>query len=198
MYAPVVDQEIATLVGYADQQLDAIRAAALGLTEEQAVATPCRSVLSVAGIIKHVVYGLRGTVRALTTGEAGPGELDAAAFAAYTASFALGEGETTTALLAEFDELRPQFLAAMKAADPDADALAPPAPWAGITEPRPIKLRYNLVHQIEELARHAGHIDIIREELDGMSVPALVLTRAGAPANQFFQPYVARPGTIDS
>lgn len=197
MYAPVVDQEIGTLVGYADQQLDAIRAAALGLTEEQARETPCRGTLSVAGIIKHVVYGLQGTVRALTS-DADPQTLDESAFAAYSASFVLGEDETMAGVLAELDELRPQFLAAMTAADPDQDAVAPPAPWAGVNEPQPIKLRYNLVHQIEELARHAGHIDIIREELDGMSVPALVLTRAGAPANAFFQPYQPQPGTIDS
>ena len=46
------------------------------------------------------------------------------------------------------------------------------------------------------MARHAGHADIIREQIDGMSVPAIVLSEAGAPANDFFQPYVAQPGTI--
>jgi hypothetical protein len=52
------------------------------------------------------------------------------------------------------------------------------------------------VHVVEELARHAGHADIIREQIDGMSVPALVLTLAGAPANDFFTPYEPAPGTL--
>ena len=32
--------------------------------------------------------------------------------------------------------------------------------------------------------------------VDGVSVPTLVMTRAGVPANPFFQPYVPQPGTI--
>lgn len=197
MYMPVVDDEIGGLIGYADQQLDAIRAAPLGLTERQARECPCRSALSVAGIVKHVSYGLRGAIAQLTnTGE--PTSIDEESFTAYAQSFVVTEDETTAALLAEFDDVRARYLAALAAAKPDAEAVAPPAPWHGITEPRPIKMRYNLVHQIEELARHAGHIDIIREQLDGMSVPALVLTRAGAPASGFFQPYQPEPGTIDA
>jgi hypothetical protein len=54
------------------------------------------------------------------------------------------------------------------------------------------------VHLIEETARHAGHVDILREQLDGVAVPALVLTLEGMPANKFFQPYVPVPGTIGS
>ncbi|MFI5953748.1 DUF664 domain-containing protein [Cryptosporangium sp. NPDC051539] len=49
-------------------------------------------------------------------------------------------------------------------------------------------MRYYLTHQIEEVARHAGHADIIREQLDGASIPSLVLTLEGAPANDLFQP----------
>jgi hypothetical protein len=31
----------------------------------------------------------------------------------------------------------------------------------------PLSLRWLLVHMVEETARHAGHADIIREQLDG-------------------------------
>ena len=61
---------------------------------------------------------------------------------------------------------------------------------------RPANSRYYLVHQIEEMARHAGHADIIREQIDGMAVPAIMLSEAGVAANDFFQPYVPEPGTI--
>jgi hypothetical protein len=30
-----------------------------------------------------------------------------------------------------------------------------------------VSLRWTLVHLIEETARHAGHLDIIRERIDG-------------------------------
>ena len=197
MYLPVIADEAATCAGYADQQIEALRAAALGLTEKQARETPCRSALSVAGILKHIVYGLRGALRDVS-GESGPTSYDEDAFAAYARSFVLGEDETTAGVLAELDEIRPVYRAALAAADPDAPFLAPAAPWMGITEPQPTTLRYAIQHQIEELARHAGHIDIIREQIDGLSVQTLMLTRAGAPANPFFEPYVPAAGTIDA
>lgn len=37
---------------------------------------------------------------------------------------------------------------------------------AGVA-PEPMSLRWILVHMIEETARHAGHMDILREQLDG-------------------------------
>ena len=70
-------------------------------------------------------------------------------------------------------------------------------PGSGSSSP-PAKLRYFLVHQIEETARHAGHVDLLREQLDGVAVPSLVMTLEGMPANDFFQPYVPAPGTIGS
>lgn len=33
--------------------------------------------------------------------------------------------------------------------------------------PEPHTLRWILIHLIEETARHAGHADILREQLDG-------------------------------
>ena len=81
-------------------------------------------------------------------------------------------------------------------ADPNAAAIAPPAPWHGIMQPLPVRRRYDIVHFVEEFARHAGHADIIREQLDGMAIPVLVMSIEGMPASQFFQPYVPAPGTI--
>ena len=194
MYAPAVHDESETLVAYVDQQLEALRAAPYGLTEEQARSTPCRSALSVAGLVKHVTHGMRGVIRVLAAAE--PPPLDQAAFTEYLASFALTDDESTTGVLADFDDVRPRYLAALADTDPDAERLAPATPWNGISEARPIRARYYLAHQVEEMARHAGHADILREQVDGVSVPALVMTRAGVPANPFFQPYAPAPGTI--
>ena len=194
MYAPAVHDESQTLVAYVDQQLEALRAAPYGLTEEQARSRPCRSALSVAGLLKHVTHGMRGAIRVLASDV--PPPLDEAAFADYLSSFSLADDETTEGVLAAFDEVRLRYLAALGDTDPEAERLAPPAPWIGISEAMPIRARYYLAHQVEEMARHAGHADILREQVDGMSVPTLAMTRAGVPANAFFQPYAPSPGTI--
>ncbi|MBP2475809.1 hypothetical protein JOF53_004681 [Crossiella equi] len=195
MYAPAQHDEVTGLVNYLDEQLTAIRSAAFGLTEEQARERPCRSALSVGGIIKHAVYVLRGALERLR-GEVTGQPMDAAAYAEFNDSFAVREDETVAGTIADFDRLRAELLAAVAATDPAAAAMAPPAPWHGIYDARPINARYFLVHLIEECARHAGHADIIREQLDGVAVPSLVLTLAGASANDFFQPYQPVPGTL--
>jgi uncharacterized damage-inducible protein DinB len=193
MYAPAEHDEITGLLHFLDQQLDALRASAYGLTESQSRETPCRSALSIAGLIKHVAYGMRGATARL---RGAASVMDAQVVAAYSASFVPAPEEAAVALLAEFDAARAEYLDAFGAADPDARAVEPPAPWHGRFAEQPIRLRYYLTHQIEEMARHAGHADIIREQLDGVSIPSLVLTLEGAPANDFFQPYVPAPGTI--
>lgn len=195
MYAPAQHDEVTGLVHYLDEQLTAIRSAAFGLTEQQARATPCRSALSVGGIIKHAAYVMRGALTRLTT-EVTEQPVDAAAHAAFTDSFTVRDDETVAGTIEEFDRVRARLLATVAATDPAGDGVAPPAPWHGIVDARPIHARYYLVHLVEECARHAGHADIVREQIDGAAVPALVLTLAGAGANDFFQPYRPAPGTL--
>jgi uncharacterized damage-inducible protein DinB len=45
----------------------------------------------------------------------------------------------------------------------DLAAVSPPTR----NDPRPISLRWMLVHMIEEYARHLGHADILRQTIDG-------------------------------
>ncbi|MCB0975951.1 MAG: DUF664 domain-containing protein [Acidimicrobiales bacterium] len=111
-------------------------------------------------------------------------------------SFALTDEETAESVLADFDETRAEYLSLIAALDPDADVIEPPQPWDGIFDARPAKARYYLIHQIEEMARHAGHADIIREQIDGALVPHLVMTIEGVPANDYFTPFEPAPATI--
>jgi hypothetical protein len=195
MYAPTPHDEIEGITSYVEQQLDAIRAAAIGLTDEQTRLRPCRSALSIGGLIKHATYCMRGATQRLT-GDGQPRQIDDALFAAYEASFALTDDETATGALAAFDAARVEYVAALAAADPSAPTVEGAAPWFGIFDERKANGRYYLVHQIEELARHAGHADIIREQIDGVSISTIVLSAEGMPANDYFQPYVPEPGTI--
>jgi hypothetical protein len=39
----------------------------------------------------------------------------------------------------------------------------------GLVTKAPLSLRWVLVHMVEETARHAGHADILREQIDGLT-----------------------------
>ena len=182
MFGPGKFSESEVLVGFLDQQLEAIRASAHGLSEEQARMTPCRSVLSVGGILKHVTHVMRGRLG----GGAHPSAEDVARF---TASFALGEDETLAGTLADFDDARAHYLAAVAATDPAGDVLEPPAPWFGRLDPTASVQRHRLLHHVEEFARHAGHADIVREQIDGASSPSLLAAVQGWPPNDFVRPW---------
>lgn len=197
MYLATSDDEITGLVRYLDQQLDAIRASVVGLTEEQAQSRPCASSLSVGGLLKHVSYVIAGAIDRLADPTGVPA-LDEAAFDRYQSSFTVADDESVADLLTEFDRVRPAYLAAMADADPDAEWTEPPAPWNGVFDARPARVRFYLVHQVEELARHAGHADILREQIDGTAIPAIVLSQEGMVAGSFFTPYVPEPGSIGS
>lgn len=186
MFAPGTLSESEVLVGFLDAQLASLRAAAFGLTEAQARETPCRSTLSIGGLLKHTTYVLSGRLSLDPDAGAAP---DAAAFATFMASFALGDDETLEGALVVFDATREAYLAGVRETDPGAPTVAPPAPWDGIYTPTPSVHRFALVHHVEELARHAGHADIIREQLDGAAAPSLLMAVEGREGNDFVQPW---------
>lgn len=47
----------------------------------------------------------------------------------------------------------------------DADAMSLRS--VGHPDPKPVSLRWILIHLIEEYARHNGHADLLRESIDG-------------------------------
>lgn len=196
MYLPATDDEITGIAGYLQQQLAALRASALGLTDDQLRMQPCTSALSVGGLLKHVTQGMGGATARLTGNAGEPPTIDDDAVEAYMAAFTMRADETGTDVLAAFDAAREPYLAAVRASDPSAPSVEPPSPWFGVYDSRPANVRFYLVHQIEEMARHAGHADILREQIDGVLVPAVQMTQEGMQANQFFTPYVPQPGTL--
>jgi hypothetical protein len=186
MFSPAKHTESENLVGFLDQQLAGIRAAAYGLTEQQARETPCRSQLSIGGIVKHATY----VMATRQTRREDPGALpDEAGFARYVGSFALAEDETLAGTLEDFDQARSDYLADVRMADPAAALISPPAPWDGVYGPTETVERFALVHHVEEFARHAGHADIIREELDDANAASLLMAVEGREGNDFVQPW---------
>lgn len=185
MYLPAEHDELQTWHGYVMQQLEALRNSAFGLTSEQARRTPCRSALSIGGILKHVTH-----VFAKDVPEARDPGAPEDPFEQFYASFRMRDDESLDDVLARFDAMVDGVeVMFASGADPGETVTQPPAPWYGITEASSVRRRYQLGHLVEELARHAGHADIIREELDGATAGGLLAAVEGWPANDFIQPW---------
>jgi uncharacterized damage-inducible protein DinB len=70
-------------------------------------------------------------------------------------------GETTADILAFYGRAR----AAADQAIAEVGLEETGTAWFG----EPVTMRWVLIHMVEETARHAGHVDILRELIDGMT-----------------------------
>lgn len=190
MYPPAIHDEITGYAEYIDQQLEALRASAHGLTQEQARLTPTRSALSIGGIIKHTSHVIAPPEEKQGRVD-DDGKVSQAAFEAFMSSFVLGEDETLAETIAVFDRRRTAYVEWARSVDPAEQITAPPAPWYGRMTSTSTTQRFSLAHVIEELARHAGHADIIREQIDGATALELLLADTGREATPFAQPWRA-------
>ena len=50
-------------------------------------------------------------------------------------------------------------------------------------------LRWVLLHILEEVARHAGHADIVPESIDGATMFELMAAAEGWPATEWVRPW---------
>lgn len=150
---------------------------AYGLTDEQARQTPTVSALSVGALIKHVTNCQRGWMqRVVSAPELAPadGRSMEEQAAERENEFVMREDETLAGILAAFDEGNAEALALIESADLGAAVPIPQeVPWFPKDVPA-WSVRWVLFHMIEELARHAGQADIIRESIDGATLYELL------------------------
>jgi uncharacterized damage-inducible protein DinB len=181
--APAVTTEREALVAYLVQQRDGLKNAAFGLTEEQIRARPTKSELTVGGLLKHVAVTERSWVQTML------GRPEEGDEQAYVDNFALIESDTLAGLIDRFDEVARETEAAVDSLpDLDVRVQLPSAPWFP-SNPDGFSARWILLHLIEELARHAGHADIIRESIDWATMYALMAAAEGWPATDWLQPW---------
>ena len=76
---------------------------------------------------------------------------------------------TTDAPSAEVVGLLPRPVRGVRRSAGDDSLSAPPRGKHGLGEFEPPNVRWVVLHMIEETARHAGHLDLARELLDGKS-----------------------------
>ena len=142
--------------------LDFLRASAVnkvaGLTDEQAFSRPVPpSALTPAGVVKH----LSGVERFWFSIDFAGADLE------WPwpeddphGCFPLDPGDTLAGIVAGYLAECERSRQAIAGADLDAPARGPDMTFT---------LRYALAHMIEETARHCGHLDLLRERIDGQT-----------------------------
>jgi len=184
-HAPPVVDETDAIAAFLAQQQDAFPALVHGLTAEGAALSPSASSFSLGGLIKHVTDVQRSW---LAKAEAAPAAVVETAEdeAAYLDSFRFDASDSLEEILAAHDEVSSAVLDAVRRLDLGTEVPVPDAPWFPKDGPR-WSVRWIWWHLMEELARHAGHGDIIRESIDGASSHALVAAREGLPDQPFLE-----------
>jgi hypothetical protein len=109
-------------------------------------------------------------------------------YAAHAEGWTWHEHDTIEGALASYDGVCDRVLDAVRSADLDAPVPVPPAPW-NPTDIDAWSVRWVWFHLIEELARHAGHADIVREGVDGATMYELVAGREGWPETDWLKPW---------
>ena len=167
---PPIADERAGLKEYVAAQQYAFHALAFTLTDEQARSAPSVSSLSIGGLIKHVTSCQAGWMERvaaapdMTEGDKRPMEEQAAD---YGDEFVMGEDETLAQILEKFAAQNAETIRLIETADLSAAVPIPQhVPWFPKDVPA-WSVRWVIFHMIEELARHAGQGDIIRESIDG-------------------------------
>jgi uncharacterized damage-inducible protein DinB len=191
MPPPVADER----QGFRDyllQQNYAYRALAFGLTDDQARATPSVSALSIGALIKHVTECQRSWMLRVAAAPGTPPADDRPVDerqAEYADMFLMRDDETLADLLDRLEAQNAETLRLVETADFDAAVPVPrDAPWF----PKDVEawsVRWVLFHVIEELARHAGQGDVIRESIDGATLYELLAGLEGWPETDWLKPW---------
>ena len=191
---PPAKDERQTLIEFLRHNQNAFLAIAYGMTDEQARSTPSVSALSIGGLIKHVA-GVQRSWMARVTAAPGSPPRDDRPFeeqaAEYQDQYVMRDDETLEQLL---DTLRAQNEDTLRiVAEADLDTQVPvphDVPWF----PQDLdfwNVRWVAMHLVEELTRHAGHGDIIRESIDGATMYELMAGLEGWPETDWIKPWKA-------
>ena len=147
------ETELQLLSRYLDAYRGAIRWKVAGLTREQAAQSMVPSGTSLLGIVKHMGYVEQGWFQEVV-------ERREVGSITHDEEFTPADDETIDEIVAFYDEqcaISREILSSR-----DLDEM--------------VSMRYGelsirdvVVHMIEETARHAGHMDILREQIDGQT-----------------------------
>ncbi|MDF2829449.1 MAG: hypothetical protein K0R01_2732 [Mycobacterium sp.] len=187
---PPADGERQTLIEFLAFNQNAFFSVAHGLTDEQARSTPSVSALSIGGLIKHAAFVQRGWAeRAACAPEFPPP--DPRPFeeqmAGYQDQHVMRDDENLVDLLEDLRKANDEVLAVFAEKDLDTPVPVPgDVPWF----PKDVEswpVRWVALHLVEELTRHAGHADIIRESIDRATMYELMAAHEEWPETDFIK-----------
>lgn len=144
------------LVGFLDWYRTVVEHKVQGLSIDDARRVMTPTGLSPLGIVAHLAAVEIGWFAETFAGEPIDPVWD------DHGSFRLREGDSVDSILAEYREAVTRSTSVVEAASSLDDLSAQRDEYRGH-----VSLRWILVHMIEETARHAGHLDVMREAIDG-------------------------------
>ncbi|MFY9763390.1 DinB family protein [Mycobacterium sp.] len=167
-------------------------AVAYGLTDEQARSCPTVSALSIGGLVKHAT-GVQRTWMARVAAAPDAPPRETRPFDEIAKDFAdqhvMRPDETLDGLLSALQAENAKSLHLVDTADLDEQVPVPhDIPWF----PKNLdawSVRWVILHVINELARHSGHADIIRESIDGATMYELLAGLEGWAIDGWVQPW---------
>ena len=144
------DDERETLLGLLQFQRESLVRKAEGITDEQARWSPVPTGTSLLWLVRHVTMAESIWILHRFAGEP----------RSVVASDRLVDGDTVADAVADYRAMWERVDAVAEAASQDDHGHTP-------TADQPINHPWVLAHLLEETARHAGHADLIREQIDG-------------------------------
>lgn len=160
---PLAADERTTLLAFLDYHRDTLRLKAGGLDAAQLAVTLPPSEMTLGGMVKHLALVEHSWLRRVFLGEA---------YAEPWASVDW-EADVDWDWHSARDDSPEGIWALYERMVADADAVVAGAGLEDLSvKPsrqtgEPFKLRWILLHLVEEYARHNGHADLIRESIDG-------------------------------
>ncbi|MEV0553724.1 DinB family protein [Streptomyces sp. NPDC050597] len=175
VHAEAHGDERGALLAFLDEQRGGIRRTLLGLTDEQAATRPSASELSLSGLLKHVAETEQGWLSRAR--QVAPDTQRSEEN--WGDSFRLVGAETVESTLAHWDKIARQTEDFIRTVPSLNDTFPlPDEPW--FPDDEAVSMRWVMLRLIAEMARHAGHADVIRESLDGKTAFELVAQEQGA------------------
>ena len=151
--------ERATLEGFLDWYRSVVERKVVGLTVVDATRPMTPTGMSALGVVKHLGWVERGWFRETFAGE----DVEAIDVDGdNSAEFAISSEDTIDSVIGFYRNEAEESRRISRTAD-SLDALSvKETPYR-----ERVSLRWVMVHVLEETARHAGHLDLMREEIDG-------------------------------
>ncbi|MFJ8842385.1 DinB family protein [Streptomyces cyaneofuscatus] len=153
-HVPYTGGEKESLHTSLDLHRDAVLWKLAGLDDEQVRRPMTPTGTNLLGLVKHLAAVEYGWFCSTFGRETEPFRFDPA-----TEDMAAGPDETTADILAFYARARVAADAAIRETDLETTGTS----WDG----RVVSMRWVLIHMLEDTVRHAGHMDIVRELIDG-------------------------------